>query len=359
MKKVIVLGSTGSIGRQTLEVISLLECINVVGLGAFSNEELLKSQAKSFNVKSLCLINKPDLGYPTFEKMVEAVDFDLLIASASSITSLKSVSMALKMGKTVGIANKELLVCAGNYLNSLVKTYGGKLIPIDSEHSAIFQCLKGERAKSITITCSGGALRDYPIDRLSFVTKKDVLAHPNWKMGDKITVDCATMANKAFEVIEATKLFDLDFEKVKVLIHRQSIVHGFVTFEDNTVIACMSSPDMRLPIQYALTYPVRCLSSVGELDLLGKSLTFEEVDRERYPSFSLLVEGGKMGDSISSFLCGVDEGAVNLFLKGNIPYNGIHNIIEKAFSVAQKTNVDEMLAEEVYNEGIKFALANK
>lgn len=356
MKKVIVLGSTGSVGRQALDVIDSVDNISVVGLGAYSNLSLLLEQKKHFNVKNICLLKDSTLGYSTFEQMIEMVDFDVLLASASSITSLKSVCIALKMGKIVALANKELLVCAGNYLNQLAKQYGGLIIPVDSEHSAIFQSLKGEKAKSIIITCSGGALRDYPLNRLPFATKDEVLAHPNWKMGDKITVDCATMANKGFEVIEATKLFDIDFDKVKVLMHRESLVHGMVELEDNTVIACLSTPDMRLPIQYALTYPKRIGSRVSSLDLVGKSLSFDCVDKRRYPVFDLIVEGGKKGDSVSAYLCGADEGAVNLFLKGNIPYSGIHRIIEKAYNLAPITSVDDVIAEQIYNEGIQLAL---
>ncbi len=358
MKKVIILGSTGSVGRQALEVARTLTDISIVGLGAYSNVNLLEEQKKNFQVANVCLLANKNLGYSSFEELTDELDFDILFAAASSITSLKSVCIALKRGKTVALANKELLVCAGNYLNALVKTFGGRIIPVDSEHSAIFQCLRGERAKSITITSSGGALRDYPIKALSTVTKREVLEHPNWKMGEKITVDCATMVNKGFEVIEATKLFGLSFDKVNVLMHRESIVHGFVTFEDNTVLACLSNPDMRLPIQYALTYPDRYASFVTELDLIGSKLSFDAVDTKRYPSFPLVIEAGKKGDSVSSFLCGVDEGAVNLFLNGNIPYSGIHNIIEKGFSIAPIVEVDERISEEIYNEGISFALSN-
>lgn len=356
MKRIILLGSTGSVGRQTLDVVKSLDDVSIVGLGAFSNEKLLLEQKAEFKVDNVCLLTNKNVGLTNFENLVEDIEFDIFFAAASSITSLKSVCLALKKGKIVALANKELLVCAGNYLAFLARTYGGSIIPVDSEHSAIFQCLNGSQPKSITITSSGGALRDYPLNKLLNVTKEEVLAHPNWTMGNKITVDCATMVNKGFEVIEATKLFDISFDNVKVLMHRESIVHGMVTFEDNTVIACLSNPDMRLPIQYALTYPNRAISKVDELDLVGRSLSFDSIDYNRYPSFPIIVEGGKKGDSTSAFLCGADEGAVNLFLKGNIPYSGIHNIIEKAFSIAPNLEVDERNAEEIYTEGINFAL---
>ena len=239
MKRVVVLGSTGSVGKQTLDVIRELG-YTVVGLGCNKNIFLLREQMREFAVSSAAAIDCEEIdlfhGSEAFTELCASLDYDILVAAASGLSSLKAVLNSLERGKRVALANKEIAVCAAPLLKETIKK--GELIPVDSEHSAIFQCLScGKDVKSVTLTCPGGALRDMPIEKLKYATANDALKHPNWSMGDKITVDCATMANKAFEVIEAASLFSLPFDKIKVLIHKESLTHGFVTFSDGVIIS--------------------------------------------------------------------------------------------------------------------------
>ncbi|MBQ7652924.1 MAG: 1-deoxy-D-xylulose-5-phosphate reductoisomerase [Clostridia bacterium] len=360
MKKVVVLGSTGSIGRQTLEVVKELK-YEVVGLGCNKNVDLLKTQLKEFGCEvGAAIVSGDGLfgGLDAYTDLVKSLDFDILVAAASGLSSLKAVLYALEKGKRVALANKEIAVCAGGLLVEAAKK--GELIPVDSEHSAIFQCLQaGKEIKSVTITCSGGALRDMPIEKLPYATVEDALRHPNWSMGDKITVDCATMANKAFEVVEAATLFDIPYEKIKVTIHKESLTHGFVTFVDGSIISQVSRPDMRTPIRYALTYPNR--SNIDDdFDLIGKTMTFSDYDEKRYPLFKKIVEGSKRSAASSAFIAGLDEGAVGRFLKGDINYLNLHRIITAGVENAPKGNIttaDEARA--YYDEGVNFAKGYK
>jgi 1-deoxy-D-xylulose-5-phosphate reductoisomerase len=356
MKKVVVLGSTGSVGKQSLEVIKELG-FKVVGLGCFKNSKLLKEQMQEFDCQKGAVISGSfdDLlcGEDAFLQLCKQ-DFDVLIAASSGLSALDSVLYSLSEGKRVALANKEIAVSAGELLKKYSKM--GELIPVDSEHSAIFQTIKDKDLYSITLTCSGGALRDIPIDELATVTPDTALLHPNWKMGRKITIDCATMANKAFEVVEAVNLFDLDFDKVKVVMHKESLVHGFVTFYDGSTIAQISYPDMRLPIRYALTYPERG-NVQDKLDLADKTLTFYKVDDDRYPIFSTIVNACKNHPSAGAFLAGVDEIAVERFLKGSIAYDKMHTIIKNACEhIPNGDMLNANVCKKVYEQGKIFAL---
>lgn len=357
MKRIVVLGSTGSIGKQTLNIVRknpTMFC--VVGLSCRKNVDLLKNQMLEFGVRfgscSLC----PDQENRIFDNelsLLKAVDFDIVVAGSGGIDSLDAVIYALEQNKRVCIANKELLVCAGNLL---MKLSNGNLIPVDSEHSAVFQCLKSRKnVESITLTCSGGALRDFDINRLWSATKDDVLKHPTWKMGDKITVDCATMTNKAFEVIEANRLFGFRKDNINVLLHKESLVHGFITFCDKSSLALISQPDMELPIAYALSYPER-VSFDSQFSLVGKTLTFEKPDYSRYPLFEFITDN-YLNEEFCCMSAGVDEASVNLFLDGVIEYGELHTIIEKSLvGTSNSTINDSKTAREIYKEGIERVL---
>lgn len=357
MKKVVIFGSTGSVGKQVLNVISRYPNeFKVVGLSCNSNLKLLKEQMAQYNVDIACCKLHPENDNNIFDNeysLVKDNDFDILVASSGGIDSLSAVLYALRSGKRVAIANKELLVCAGNLL---MQEDRGNLIPVDSEHSAIYQVLKcGNKPESITLTCSGGAFRDVPLSEIWGKKAGDALLHPTWVMGQKITVDCATMANKSFEVIEAMHLFDLSKEQVNVLLHRQSIVHGFVTFQDGSIISQMSEPNMEIPISYALGYPER-LSRRSDFSLIGKNLSFEIPDYSRYPLFKLITDNAE-NQSFCAFASGVDEASVNLFLKGCISYGQLHTIIEKSLLFAPSATVsDEKIAQQLYYEGFNKAL---
>ena len=361
MKRVVVLGSSGSVGKQALQVVDELG-FEVVGLACKSNYEVLSAQLKQYpNAKGAILegvYHDVFCGKDAFEMLAKQVDYDVLIAAASGLTSLTTVLQALKDGKRVALANKEIAVCAGSLLKAAAKN--GELIPVDSEHSAVFQCLlSGREIKDVTLTCSGGALRDVPIENLKYVKAEDALKHPNWAMGAKITIDCATMANKAFEVIEAAALFDIPFDMVKVLVHKESIVHGFITFKDGSVIAQLSAPDMKAPLRYALTYPNR-RETKEDFSLIGKTLTFCEHDRKRYPLFDVILNAAKNNEWARAFLAGADEGAVELFLSGHISYEELHKIINMAAETVKVEVVDTVeKAIAAYEYGVDFARSHK
>lgn len=357
MKRVVVLGSTGSIGKQTLNIIRNNPTIfSVVGLSCRKNIDLLKRQMNEFGVRFGCCSLFPDEQNRIFNNellLLKSIDFDIVVAGAGGIDSLEAVIYALEQNKRVCVANKELLVCAGSLL---MKLSNGNLIPVDSEHSAVFQCLENRMdVESITLTCSGGALRNFDINKLWSATKSDVLKHPTWKMGDKITVDCATMANKAFEVIEANRLFGFQRKDINVLLHKESLVHGLITFCDKSSLALISQPTMELPIAYALSYPDRvCFDS--DFSLVGKTLTFENPDYSRYPIFEFITENYQ-NEEFCCMSAGVDEASVNLFLDGVIRYGELHTIIEKSLSkVSNSAITDAKTAREIYNEGIQRVL---
>ena len=345
-----ILGSTGSIGRQTLDIIDNLG-IPVAALTAGTNVERMAGQCRRYrpalavmateeaaNALTKAISDLPiRIGWGE-EGLIEAAtmeDVDCVITAVVGMVGLKPTLAAIRAGKRIGLANKETLVCAGELVMAEAKKNQTEIIPVDSEHSAIFQCLMGSRRKEeikrIILTCSGGPFFDMDQEKLRTVTKADALRHPNWKMGPKITVDCATLMNKGLEVIEAMRLYDLPLEQVDVLIHRQSIVHSMVEFVDGAVMAQMGSPDMRLPIQLAMTYPERTECPVDPLDLLTSgSLTFAAPDMEAFPCLALARQCAKLGGSACPAMNGANEEAVAMYLNDEIGFYDIYTLVSKA-----------------------------
>ncbi|GIO29965.1 MULTISPECIES: 1-deoxy-D-xylulose-5-phosphate reductoisomerase [Paenibacillus] len=349
MKKISVLGSTGSIGTQTLDVAAKhSEHFQIEGLAAGGNTDLLLEQVRRFKPRKVSVATRElaeriqsevPAGTEVFygdQGLIEiaaGTDADMVVTAVMGSLGLPSTLAAIEAGKTIGLANKETLVTAGHIVTALAREKGVKLLPIDSEHSAIFQCLNGENRKdlaSITLTASGGSFRDRTREELKHVTVEDALKHPNWSMGAKITIDSATMVNKGLEVIEAHWLFDLPYEQINVLLHPESIIHSFVEFRDTSIIAQLGNPDMRVPIQYALTYPERWDSPAQRLSLAeaGK-LQFREMDFERFPCLRLAYECGKMGGTATTAFNAANEVAVARFLRKEISFLQIEDIIER------------------------------
>lgn len=343
MKKIAVIGSTGSIGVQTLNVIRRFpKEFKIVSLAGGYNAGLFLRQIEEFRPSVATLATEVNSAYvaPKGTKLytgenafTNAIteDADIVVIALVGFNGIIAVLDAINKGKNIALANKESLVVGGELVMKNAKEKGVSIVPVDSEHSAIWQALDFEfdrDFKKIILTASGGAFRDTPPRELKRVTSKDALKHPNWKMGEKITVDCATMINKAFEIAEAKWLYNTSFEKIDVIIHRESIIHSMVEYSDNSVIAQMSYPDMELPIQIALTYPDRLKSNIRGLNFaeIGK-LTFERVDHERYPCFNLAVEALKRGGAYPAVLNGANEEAVKLFLCDKIGYMDIYSCI--------------------------------
>jgi 1-deoxy-D-xylulose-5-phosphate reductoisomerase len=348
LKRVSILGSTGSIGTQTLDVISRYpDRFRVEAMAAGGNAELLVEQANRFRPK-LVSVGTKELAIHIADRvpagtkvvygesgLIEAAahnDADIVVTAVVGSQGLKPTLAAIEAGKTIALANKETLVSGGHLVTEAAKRRGVKLLPVDSEHSAIFQCLNGESIsaiRKIVLTASGGSFRDRTREELKHVTVQEALAHPNWSMGAKVTIDTATMVNKGLEVIEAHWLFGLPYDQIDVLIHPESIVHSFVEFEDRSVIAQMGMPDMRVPIQYALTYPDRLVSPVPSLDLaaLG-TLHFRKMDFERFPCIRFAFECGRAGGTMTTVFNAANEIAVARFLKGDISFLAIESVIE-------------------------------
>ena len=353
MKKLAVLGSTGSIGRNTLNVIQSLNNqgfeIEVEFLSAFSNSELLLKQVKDFNVKSACIFDgkgyseinekfkasgcKLFKGFDGIIELINTTDYNLLVNALVGFSGLIPTIEVIKRGKDIALANKESLVIAGDYIYSLLKNSKSKLIPIDSEHSAILQCLQGEKkdsVSSITLTASGGPFLNLSRSSLESVSIEQALNHPNWKMGNKITIDSATLMNKGFEIIEARWLFDIAVDKINVLIHPQSIIHSMVEFVDGSVKAQLGCPDMKLPIQYAIMFPERVVSDYPRLNLMEmQNLTFFEPDFDKFECLKLAYDVIKMGGSYPVVLNASNEVAVELFLNKKIRFLDIPYIIKQ------------------------------
>ena len=348
---IVVLGSTGSIGRQSLDIISRLDGVRVAALTAGTSVERMASQCRQFVPQLAVMATKEaadalkaqisDL--PTSisygeEGLIEAAtlpDADCVITAVVGMLGLKPTLAAIRAGKRIGLANKETLVCAGELVMAEAEKYGTEIVPVDSEHSAIFQCLMGSGShrelQKILLTCSGGPFFGMKPEELAHVTKDDALRHPNWKMGPKITVDCATLMNKGLEVIEAMRLYRVSAEKVEVLIHRQSIVHSMVEFVDGAVMAQLGTPDMRLPIQLALTYPERFDCPVEKLDLTTcGALTFCKPDLEAFPCLRLAIDCAKMGGTACPVMNGANEEAVALFLADKIGFYDIYRLVSGA-----------------------------
>ncbi len=346
-----ILGSTGSIGRQSLDVVRMHPEIRVGALTAGSSLELLSQQCREFRpelavvateegAKALkeMLCDIPVRVSFGMEGLLEAATLesaDCVITAVVGMLGLRPTLAAIRARKRIGLANKETLVCAGELVMAEAKKYGAQIVPVDSEHSAIFQCLMGcenrKEVKRLILTCSGGPFFGMDRQQLSKVTKADALKHPNWKMGPKITIDCASLMNKGLEVIEAMRLYDLPLEQVDVLIHRQSIVHSMVEFTDGAVMAQMGSPDMRLPIQLAMTYPERVPSPVEPLDLTACGpLTFGKPDLEAFPCLALARHCAKLGGSACAAMNGANEEAVALFLQDKIGFYDIYGLVKQA-----------------------------
>ena len=348
---IVVLGSTGSIGRQSLDIISRLDGVGVAALTAGTSVERMASQCRQFVPQLAVMATKEaadalkaqisDL--PTRisygeEGLIEAAtlpDADCVITAVVGMLGLKPTLAAIRAGKRIGLANKETLVCAGELVMAEAEKYGTEIVPVDSEHSAIFQCLMGSGSHrelhKILLTCSGGPFFGMKPEELAQVTKDDALRHPNWKMGPEITVDCATLMNKGLEVIEAMRLYRVPAEQVEVLIHRQSIVHSMVEFVDGAVMAQLGTPDMRLPIQLALTYPERTDCPVDKLDLTTcGALTFCKPDLEAFPCLRLAIDCAKMGGTACPVMNGANEEAVALFLADKIGFYDIYRLVSGA-----------------------------
>ena len=358
MKKVVILGSTGSIGTQALDIVrSNPQKYEVVALAAGNNAALLEKQAREFNVKAVALFDenaaaelKIKLGDTDTKVLsgaggvceIAAMDCDMVLNAIVGIAGLSPTLAAIDAGHTIALANKETLVTGGEIVNRRLKEKGVKLLPVDSEHSAIFQSLQGApkgSLKKILLTASGGPFFGKTRKELENVTVKDALNHPNWSMGAKITIDSASLMNKGLEVIEAVHLFGVPASQIEVLVHRQSILHSAVELSDGAVIAQLGTPDMKLPIQYALTYPERdmCFES---LDLFKiASLTFERPDLETFKLLPLCIEAINRGGLYPTAINGANEESVKLFLDGKIKFLEIAELNEKAMNLCQnKTN---------------------
>ena len=350
VKNVAILGSTGSIGRQSLDIISRLP-IRVTALTAGTSGERMAQQCRQFMPELAVMATEAaakelqaaiaDL--PTRvtwgeEGLIEAAtleETDCVITAVVGMLGLKPTLAAIRAGKRIGLANKETLVCAGELVMAEAEKYGVEIVPVDSEHSAIFQCLMGIRGKQevrrLILTCSGGPFYGMQPDALKTVTKADALRHPNWKMGPKITIDCATLMNKGLELIEAMRLYRLPAEQVDVLIHRQSIVHYMVETVDGAVMAQLGTPDMRLPIQLALTYPDRLECPVDRLDLTACGvLTFAHPDLEAFPCLALAMQCARTGGTACPVMNGANEAAVALYLDDKIGFYDIYDLVKGA-----------------------------
>ncbi len=352
MKKIALLGSTGSIGKQTLNVVRRhSDKFEIVSLAAGSNGGDFLEQVKEFKPKvaTLATTLSDDLpkgtqfffGEDAFKQAV-VDDCDIVVVALVGFKGLLGVLQAIEKGKDVALANKESLVVGGETVMRLAKEKGVNIYPVDSEHSAVWQSLGCDYKtpfSRIILTCSGGAFRDYSLEQLKTVTALDALKHPNWSMGAKITIDCATLVNKAFEVIEAKWLYDTDFNKIDVIIHRESIIHSMVEFVDGAVMAQLSYPSMELPISLALSYPNRLSTDIKSLDFKAlKNLSFEEIDHERFPCFNLVMQAGKEGACYPAVANGANEKAVELFLKGKISYVDVYKAIYGALQAYDGPN---------------------
>ena len=369
IKKISVLGSTGSIGTQTLEIARYNQDIGITALAAGSNVELLEKQVREFHPKIACLWKEEaarelkrrirDLDVKVvsgMEGLMEAAcepEAQIVVTAVVGMIGIRPTIAAMEAGKDIALANKETLVTAGHIIMPLAKEKGVKILPVDSEHSAIFQCLQGageNRIHKILLTASGGPFRGCSREQLAGVQPEDALKHPNWSMGRKITIDSSTMVNKGLEVMEAHWLFDVDMDQVQVVIQPASVIHSMIEYEDGAVIAQLGTPDMKLPIQYALYYPDRRFLPGDRLDFTKlKEITFDEPDMETFRGLKLAYEAGKAGGSLPTVFNAANELAVSLFLEKKIPYLAITDLIQGAMENHKRKaapNVDQILAAE-------------
>ena len=369
MKKIAVLGSTGSIGRQTLDVVrSHPELFHISVLAANSSDELLEQQIREFQPELAVLADEAAYarlkerysgptqlagGRQAFIDAAAVDDVQLVVTAMMGFAGLEPTMRALDAKKDIALANKETLVVAGEIVMRRVKEQGVNLLPVDSEHGAFFQCLQGERRDKIEkllLTCSGGPFRGKKREELTDVTIKQVLAHPTWTMGPKITVDSASLVNKGLEVMEAKWLYDVSYDQIQVIVHPQSVVHSMVQFCDGSVIAQLGCPDMRLPIQYAMTYPERQPSNFERLDFWQlHDLTFDKPDTETFKGLRFAYEAGRIGGSMPCVFNAANEVAVGAFLRGNIHFLDIYDIIEATMLKREtilQPDLDELLVED-------------
>ncbi|MEG4805522.1 1-deoxy-D-xylulose-5-phosphate reductoisomerase [Microcoleus sp. ARI1-B5] len=370
MKAITLLGSTGSIGTQTLDIVAEYpEQFRIVGLTAGRNVTLLAQQIRQFKPEIVAICDADKL-----QELKEAIaDLDpqpILLAGESGVVEVAKYGdaeavvtgivgcagllptiAAIKAGKDIALANKETLIAGGPVVNPLIEKHAVRILPADSEHSAIFQCLQGIPAgglRRILLTASGGSFRDLPIDKLAQVTVADALKHPNWSMGQKITIDSATLMNKGLEVIEAHYLFGMDYDDIDIVIHPQSIIHSLIELQDTSVLAQLGWPDMRLPLLYALSWPERIHTDWPQLDLVKcGDLTFREPDHEKYPCMQLAYAAGRAGGSMPAVLNAANEQAVALFLEEKITFLDIPKLIEKACDKHQADNCESPALDDI------------
>ena len=366
-RNIAILGSTGSIGRQALDVIaSYPERFEAYALVANNSVELLIEQARRFRPEVVVIANESkysqlrealsDLpikvwcGSGAIEEIVRDEAIDMVLTAMVGFSGLKPTISAIAAGKTIALANKETLVVAGELITSLALEKRAAVLPVDSEHSAIFQCLNGEGAnpiEKILLTASGGPFRNFSSEQLRGVTRAEALAHPNWNMGEKVTIDSSTLMNKGFEMIEAKWLFGVEPSQIEVLVHPQSIIHSMVQFEDRSVIAQLGQPDMRMPIQYAFSYPERLRSDIPPVDFFALSqLTFERPDREKFPNLTYAYEAIEKGGNMPCILNAANEVAVGMFLQEQIGYTEMSHLIAETMQKAtfvQSPSLDDYL----------------
>lgn len=363
MKKIAILGSTGSIGTQTLEIISKHpDRFQVEVLTANNNVDLLLEQAIRYKPDSVVLANelhynklagalkdypvKVYAGHDAVAQIVSSSTIDIVVTAMVGYSGLRPTIEAIRSGKTIALANKETLVVAGEIISDLVSAHGAKIIPVDSEHSAILQCLVGEfgnPVEKITLTASGGPFRKLSMEELAAVTPGQALDHPNWNMGAKITVDSASMMNKGLEVIEARWLFDLRPEQIEVIIHPQSIIHSFVHFSDSSVKAQLGLPDMRLPIVYALEYPERINTDLPRFELKDyESLTFEQVDLKKFRNLALAFQANRDGGIIPCAMNAANEVVVERFLDGRLGFTAMTDVIEEVLNKTENRSKPDL-----------------
>jgi len=348
-KQIAILGSTGSIGTQALQVIEEHpDLYEAYALTANNQVELLAEQARKFMPAAVVIANEAkylqlkemlaDLpiqvyaGADALCEIVEAKPIDVVLASMVGYAGLRPTMNAIRAGKAIALANKETLVVAGELINALAQQYHTPILPVDSEHSAIFQCLEpGNALEKVILTASGGPFRKFTMEQLQHVTKEQALKHPNWDMGAKITIDSATMMNKGFEVIEAKWLFGVRPDQIEVVVHPQSVIHSMVQYEDGAVKAQLGMPDMRLPIQYAFSYPQRIKASFDRLDFSTlKELTFEQPDTNRFRCLALAYEALNRGGNMACIVNAANEVVVSAFLKDRIPFLRMSEVIEQS-----------------------------
>lgn len=383
MKNIAVLGSTGSIGTQTLEIVRANDDLNVVSLAAGSNIEMLEKQIREFKPQVVCVYNEKKAEElkikvsDTDVKIVTGMDglietaviktADIVLTAVVGMIGIRPTIAAIKAGKYIALANKETLVTAGHIIIPLAKEYGIRILPVDSEHSAIFQSLQGNKKSQLSkilLTASGGPFRNTPKEDLKNVTVKDALKHPNWSMGRKITIDSATMVNKGLEVIEAKWLFDVDIDNIEVVVQPQSLIHSMVEYVDGGIMAQLGTPDMKLPIQYALFYPDRRTLNGKRVNFFDiANITFFKPDRDKFKGFDLAFKAGKTGGSLPTIYNAANELAVSKFLNEEIRFLDIPELIETAMNnhkVIDNPSLEQILeSEKEAYESVNIALSKR